>query len=106
VKLSTGKRTLPGEKQVWRGAGGDLIGLREEELPGEPLLEEVIRAGTRVAEASTIESAHARLQRELAAVPTEALSLDAPRPRVAKVSRALAALAEQAKAEALQRASG
>lgn len=106
VKLSTGKRTLPGEKQVWRGAGGDLIGLREEDLPGEPLLEEVIRAGTRVAEACTIESAHARLERELAAVPTEALSLDAPRPRVAKVSRALAALAEQAKAEALQRASG
>lgn len=105
VKLSTGKRTLPGEKQVWRGAG-DLLGLREEDLPGERLLAEVMRAGTRVGEAGTIGAARARLERELTTVPGEALSLDAPRPRVAKVSHALAALADQAKAEALQRASG
>jgi nicotinate phosphoribosyltransferase len=106
VKLSTGKRTLPGEKQVWRGAGGDLIGLREEDLPGEELLAEVMRAGARAGAASTIEAARARLERELAAVPAEVLSLDAPKPRVAKISQALTALAEQAKAEALQRASG
>jgi nicotinate phosphoribosyltransferase len=106
VKLSTGKRTLPGEKQVWRGTGGDVIGLREEELPGEPLLAEVMRAGSRVGEAHTIEAARARLERDLSAVPPEGLSLDAPRPRVARVSAALEALAEQAKAEALQRASG
>ena len=106
MKLSPGKRTLPGEKQVWRGAGGDLLGLREEDLPGEHLLAEVMRAGARIGEAGTIETARARLERELAAAPAEALSLDAPRPRVAKVSQALAALAEQAKAEALQRASG
>jgi hypothetical protein len=66
----------------------------------------VMRGGTRVGEAGTIEAARARLERELPAVPAEALSLDAPRPRVAKVSHALAALAEEAKAEALQRSSG
>ncbi|MEO8293699.1 MAG: nicotinate phosphoribosyltransferase [Actinomycetota bacterium] len=106
VKLSTGKRTLPGEKQVWRGGGGDLVGLRDEDLPGERLLTEVMRTGARTGEPCTIEAARARLERELAGVPAEALSLDAPRPRVAKVSQALAALADQAKAEALQRASG
>jgi nicotinate phosphoribosyltransferase len=106
VKLSTGKRTLPGEKQVWRGPGGDVLGLREEDLPGEPLLSEAMRAGSRVGEARTIEGARDRLERELGAVPPEGLSLDAPRPRVARVSAALEALAEQAKAEALQRASG
>lgn len=105
VKLSTGKRTLPGEKQVWRGAG-DVLGLREEDLPGERLLAQVMRDGTRHDGAGTIEAARARLERELAAAPAEALSLDAPRPRVAKVSQALAALADQAKADALQRASG
>jgi nicotinate phosphoribosyltransferase len=105
MKLSTGKRTLPGEKQVWRGAGGDVLGLREEDLPGERLLGQVMRAGTRVGEAGTIEAARLRLERELPAVPAEALSLDASRPRVAKVSDALAALAEEAKAEALQRSS-
>jgi nicotinate phosphoribosyltransferase len=106
MKLSTAKRTLPGEKQVWRGAGGDALGLREEDLPGERLLAQVMRGGTRVGEAGTIEAARARLERELPAVSAEALSLDAPRPRVAKVSHALAALVEEAKAEALQRSSG
>ena len=105
VKLSTGKRTLPGEKQVWRGAGGDLLGLRQEDLPGERLLSRVMRAGERVAEPGTIGAAHERFEGDLASVPPEALSLDGPRPRVARISRALAALAEQAKAEALQRAS-
>ena len=103
VKLSAGKRTLPGEKQVWRGAGGDLLGLREEDLPGGRLLSQVMRAGERVAEAGTIEAARARFVSELAAVPPEALSLEAPSPRVARVSDALAALAEQAKNEALHR---
>ena len=104
VKLSTGKRTLPGEKQVWRGSGGDLLGLRDENLPGERLLEPVMRGGEHVAGPTTIEAARARFERELAAVPAAALALDAPRPRVAGVSQALAALAEQATADALQRA--
>jgi nicotinate phosphoribosyltransferase len=106
VKLSTDKRTLPGEKQVWRGAGGDVVGLREEDLPGEPLLAEVMRGGSRIGDRGTIEAARARLERELSALPPEALSLDAPRARVAHVSVALEALAEQAKAQALQRSPG
>ncbi|MBA3690358.1 MAG: nicotinate phosphoribosyltransferase [Actinobacteria bacterium] len=106
VKLSTGKRTLPGEKQVWRGPAGDVVGLREEDLPGERLLEQVMRGGARIGDSGTIEAARGRLEREMAAVPAEALALDAPRPRVARVSQALAALADRAKTEALQRASG
>jgi nicotinate phosphoribosyltransferase len=104
VKLSTGKRTLPGEKQVWRGPGGDLLGLREEDQPGEALLTQVMSGGTRVGDAGTIELAHARFVRELAGVPAEALSLETPKPRVARISGALTALAEQARDEALQRA--
>ena len=104
VKLSTGKRTLPGEKQVWRGAGGDLLGLREEDLPGERLLAPVMRGGQRLGPPGTIESARARFQLELANVPVEALALDAPRPHVPRISQALAALAERATADALQRA--
>ena len=104
VKLSTGKRTLPGEKQVWRGAGGDLLGLREEDLPGERLLAPVMRGGQRLGPPGTIESARARFQLELANVPAQALALDAPRPNVPRISQALAALAERATADALQRA--
>jgi nicotinate phosphoribosyltransferase len=53
LKLSTGKVSWPGKKQVFRSRDGkgelqrDLIGLRDENLPGERLLEEVMRDGRR-----------------------------------------------------------
>jgi nicotinate phosphoribosyltransferase len=53
LKLSTGKVSWPGKKQVFRSRNGkgelqrDLIGLRDENLPGERLLEEVMRDGRR-----------------------------------------------------------
>jgi nicotinate phosphoribosyltransferase len=55
LKLSAGKRTLPGSKQVWRltehgSACGDLIALEGESSPGgRPLLSQVMRDGRRVA---------------------------------------------------------
>jgi nicotinate phosphoribosyltransferase len=45
LKLSTGKRTLPGKKQVFRGDDGDVIGLAEEDLAGERLLQPQMRGG-------------------------------------------------------------
>jgi nicotinate phosphoribosyltransferase len=42
------KTTSPGRKQVWRSRDGDVIGLADESLAGEPLLAEVVRDGTRV----------------------------------------------------------
>jgi nicotinate phosphoribosyltransferase len=51
LKLSTGKVSWPGKKQVFRFRDSkgelqrDLIGLRDEKLPGESLLEEVMRNG-------------------------------------------------------------
>jgi nicotinate phosphoribosyltransferase len=104
VKLSTGKSTLPCEKQVFRGAAGDVLGLREEDLPGDRLLEQAMRGGERVREPGTIEAARERFRADLAAVPPEALSLDAPRAQVARVSDALARKDDEAKADALQRA--
>jgi nicotinate phosphoribosyltransferase len=104
VKLSTGKRTLPGEKQVWRGTGGDVLGLREERLPGPALLAEVMRDGERRTGTGSIDAARERFRAELATVPPEARSLEDPRPRVARVSDALAALADRARDDALHRA--
>ena len=33
LKLSAGKETAPGRKQVWRGPDGDVLGLRDEPEP-------------------------------------------------------------------------
>jgi nicotinate phosphoribosyltransferase len=88
---------------VWRGAGGDVLGLRDETLPGESLLRQAMRRGERVETPGTIAAARSRFERDLAGIPSEALSLDAPRPRVARVSDALSALADEAKASALHR---
>ena len=55
LKLSTGKVSLPGRKQLFRlrdSTGvftGDVIGLRDEQLGGERLLKEVMRGGKKTA---------------------------------------------------------
>lgn len=52
LKLSSGKPVLPGEKQVFREAGDsfsqDTIARAQEQLPGEPLLKEVMQNGKRL----------------------------------------------------------
>lgn len=53
LKLSSGKKVLPGSKQIFRQSNadtycGDIIGRQNENLPGQPLLEEVMRDGVRV----------------------------------------------------------
>jgi nicotinate phosphoribosyltransferase len=61
LKLSAGKRTLPGSKQVWRlsqngPALGDVLALASEPSPGgRPLLSQVMRSGQRLQAPSTIE---------------------------------------------------
>jgi nicotinate phosphoribosyltransferase len=73
LKLSAGKATLPGRKQVWRVRGEegfryDLLGLvgEAEAAPGEPLLETVMSGGRRLRFESLEEARRrARSQREL-----------------------------------------
>src|SRR3954471_16052 len=50
MKLSAGKTTTPGAKQVFRGRDGDVIALREEQVPdgAEPLLVPVMQGGRRI----------------------------------------------------------
>ena len=53
VKLATDKPVLPGRKQVFRMSDGDrdtgdIIGRADEDLPGRPLLEQVMRDGKRL----------------------------------------------------------
>jgi nicotinate phosphoribosyltransferase len=54
LKLSPGKASCPGKKQVFRQREGetrltrDIIGLRNEQISGQPLLKEVLRDGKKV----------------------------------------------------------
>src|SRR4029453_10478763 len=50
LKLSPGKHTLPGRKQVWRAGARDVIALADDEVPpgGRPLLRAVWSDGRRL----------------------------------------------------------
>lgn len=81
IKLSTGKVTLPGVKQVFRhttGAGGydhDVIGLHDEGLEGDPLLEPVMDEGRRTTEPEPLDAARRRCRETLGRFPAALRSL-------------------------------
>jgi nicotinate phosphoribosyltransferase len=97
MKLSEGKPSLPGRKQVWRRAGFDVLGLEREENDGEPLLAPVLAGGRRLLSEPLEESrARARAQREALPARTRTLSAE---PREVRLTRELerlrASLAER-----------
>lgn len=81
LKLSTGKETLPNPKQVWRqfDAKGeivkDIVGLRQENQPGRPLLEQVMKNGKRIGPRSGWREAGQVFETCLKSMPEACLSL-------------------------------
>jgi nicotinate phosphoribosyltransferase len=75
LKLSESKSTLPGRKQIFRNAAGDTIGLRDEHVPGNPLLVRVMAGGKRVQPVESLDTLRQRCRAELAALPVGLLSL-------------------------------
>ena len=76
MKLSPGKISWPGAKQVFRRFASDrmvadVIARSDEELLGEPLLQPILRAGQRVGGTGSLASARERTGRSLAALPGE-----------------------------------
>lgn len=95
LKLSTGKETWPGAKQVYRLAGkSDVLALRMEEPPkgAIPLLEQVMAGGRRTRPAPGLAEARSRFERDLVDLPGGALDLRSPVAPVARASPALMAL--------------
>jgi nicotinate phosphoribosyltransferase len=103
MKLSTGKVTWPGAKQVFRGstpAAGDLLTLRDEPAPAgyRPLLVPVMRGGRRVAPADPageVRAARNRFDADLAWLPAAARRLTSPVPVSARPSTRLQALSDE-----------
>ena len=82
VKLSPGKVTAPGAKQVYRGESGqpDILALRAESCPAgrEPLLELVMRDGQRLSGPEPVAVARERFDRDLRWLPEKSRRLRDP----------------------------
>jgi len=87
MKLSAGKRSLPGRKQVFRefrdgAAVRDVIARHGETLPGVPLLEPFMVSGRRVAAPSgDPRDIRAYAKQQLDALPPHLRRLHAQEPR-------------------------
>lgn len=102
IKLSKGKKTLAGPKQIFRfyDSSGmmkeDVLGQRQESLPSaQPLLEPVMEAGRRLGPPESLEAIRQRFQADFARLP-EALKSLSPAPRYpVRLSAGLVSLQEQ-----------
>jgi nicotinate phosphoribosyltransferase len=96
AKLSEHKATLPGAKQVWRHSApsGDVLALRDEE-PGdraEPLLQPVMKGGSRMAPPEELQRMKSRLESDLDWTPAGTLDLRQPQPLPVRLSDRLGRL--------------
>jgi nicotinate phosphoribosyltransferase len=103
AKLSTGKASLPGAKQVFRGTGlHDVIGTRDEAAPpgSGGILTPLLLGGRRARPRASLAEARDRFERDFAGLPSGARDLDAPVAPVAEVSPALRAFTDEVYAAA------
>jgi nicotinate phosphoribosyltransferase len=102
LKLSAGKRTLPGSKQVWRlsqngRATGDVLALASEPSPGgRPLLSQVMRGGRRLQRPSKIDDVRRHAADAIGELPDESRRLQAWDAYPVRPSEALQELASHA----------
>lgn len=112
MKLSPGKATLPGAKQVYRSGYGtgltDRLALRREAAPpdSEPLLVPVMAHGHRRAGPEPLARARQRCAADLARLPASARALRDPVPVTVQVSTDLARLRARLAAELAARRIG
>jgi len=101
-KLSEGKQTWPGRKQVWRAydaqgrMSGDILSVETDKQKGEPLIVPVMHGGKRVAPSPTLAHIRERATRDLARLPEPLRQLQTGADYPVKVADALTALAAQA----------
>jgi len=105
MKLSPGKVSQPGAKQVYRGPGGDVLTLSGEPAPPgcEPLLAPVMRHGRRLTPAEPLTAARQRCADDLSWLPPSARALRAPSPVPVTVSPPLTVLRESLAEELTRR---
>ena len=101
LKLSAGKSSWPGRKQLFRVQDNhgrpqrDIIGLRDEELPGERMLKKVMGNGKLTARSPTLPELREVFAREFAGLPESIKALRRPSPLPVEFSAKLKALREE-----------
>lgn len=110
AKLSAGKQTWPGRKQVWRRffdgvAAGDLIGLATEPAPAgaAPLLEQAMTGGRRIAPSPEVADLRRRSLAQIAQLPEGLRRLREPDRYEAALTPALEAAGRDVAARAARR---
>ncbi len=109
MKLSEGKMSLPGTKQIFRrkdGSGmlsGDVIALQADTHPpnSEPLLEEVMVGGVRQGHTPTLADLKERFSREFALLGPQFKDLRHPLPFPVSVSPTLGKMTAEVREEAV-----
>ena len=100
-KLSEGKATWPGRKQVWRRFGPDgcmirdVLSVTDDDQPGKPLIEPVMRNGRRLAPQPTLDEARARAADNLEQLPATLKRLKPGEAYTVDVAGALVKLADE-----------
>ncbi len=97
MKLSAGKTSAPGAKQVYRGEDGDMLTLRDEPPPPrhQPLLVPVMRQGRPVSAREPLAAAQQRYRADLAWLPPTAQALRDPEPVLVRISDQLKVLQDR-----------
>jgi nicotinate phosphoribosyltransferase len=99
-KLSEGKVTWPGRKQVWREVksgrmSGDIVSVETDRQPGDPLVVQVMKGGKRIKPAETLATIRARAASELSRLPNKLQKLE-PASYPVAIADALEELGRQA----------
>ncbi len=101
VKLATSKPVLPGRKQVFRRSEsdrdtGDTIGRADEDLPGRPLLEPVMRVGERLTPPADLAEIRSYAAEQIARLPESVRGLtEADPPYPVEISSRLRSFHEE-----------
>lgn len=81
-KLSSGKATWPGRKQVWRRfmpdgtMAGDVLSLEDDDHPGERLIQPMMQAGQRLHKPESLSEIRARAAENIKTLPEPLRRLD------------------------------
>lgn len=111
LKLSSGKKTLVAEKQVFRlrdsgRLAKDMIALRDEDIEGEALLQPVMKDGKRLLATESLNTIRERLQDESDALSDSVKAIEKPARYPVEVAAGLERLQENVVHEVIEKELG